>query len=97
MANRRRLPKSLQDQKLEEGRSHKGVELNSGLTFGGKKPDSLKAGAHWEWAPFFETTLHGSEWRTSHPIETPVEGDVDVDEAVKQILAEMEGGRARPS
>ena len=27
---------------------------------------------------------------TSHPIETPVEGDVDVDEAVKQILAEME-------
>ena len=30
---------------------------------------------------------------TSHPIETPVEGDVDVDmdEAVKQILAEMEG------
>ena len=27
---------------------------------------------------------------TPHPIETPVEGDVDVDEAVKQILAEME-------
>ena len=29
---------------------------------------------------------------TSHPFETPVEGDVDVDvdEAVKQILAEME-------
>ena len=27
---------------------------------------------------------------TSHSIETPVEGDVDVDEAVKQILAEME-------
>ena len=27
---------------------------------------------------------------TSHPIETPLEGDVDVDEAVKQILAEME-------
>ena len=27
---------------------------------------------------------------TSHPIETPVEGDVEVDEAVKQILAEME-------
>ena len=27
---------------------------------------------------------------TSHPIETPVEGNVDVDEAVKQILAEME-------
>ena len=29
---------------------------------------------------------------TSHPIETPIEGDVDVDEdeAVKQILAEME-------
>ena len=27
---------------------------------------------------------------TSHPIETPVEGEVDVDEAVKQILAEME-------
>ena len=27
---------------------------------------------------------------TSHPFETPVEGDVDVDEAVKKILAEME-------
>ena len=27
---------------------------------------------------------------TSHPVETPVEGDVDVDEAVKQILAEIE-------
>ena len=27
---------------------------------------------------------------TSHPVATPVEGDVDVDEAVKQILAEME-------
>ena len=27
---------------------------------------------------------------TSHPVETPVEGDVDLDEAVKQILAEME-------
>ena len=27
---------------------------------------------------------------TSHPVETPIEGDVDIDEAVKQILAEME-------
>ena len=27
---------------------------------------------------------------TSHPVETPVEGDVDIDEAVTQILAEME-------
>ena len=27
---------------------------------------------------------------TSHPVETPVESDVDIDEAVKQILAEME-------
>ena len=27
---------------------------------------------------------------TSHPVETPVEGNVDIDEAVKQILAEME-------
>ena len=27
---------------------------------------------------------------TSHPFETPVESDVDIDEAVKQILAEME-------
>ena len=26
--------------------SHKGAELNSSLTFGGKKLDSLKAGAH---------------------------------------------------
>ena len=27
---------------------------------------------------------------TSHPVETPIESDVDIDEAVKQILAEME-------
>ena len=27
---------------------------------------------------------------TSHPVETPVEGDVDINEAVKQIFAEME-------
>ena len=27
---------------------------------------------------------------TSHPVETPVESNVDIDEAVKQILAEME-------
>ena len=27
---------------------------------------------------------------TSHPVEIPVESDVDIDEAVKQILAEME-------
>ena len=35
---------------------------------------------------------------TSHPVETPVEGDadVDVDEAVKQILAEMEAEEQDP-
>ena len=35
---------------------------------------------------------------TSHPIETPVEGnvDVDVDEAVKQIMAEMEAEEQDP-
>ena len=27
---------------------------------------------------------------TSHPVETPVESDADIDEAVKQILAEIE-------
>ena len=27
---------------------------------------------------------------TSHPVETPVESDIDVDEVVKQILAQME-------
>ena len=43
---------------LEEGRSHKGAELNSGLTFGGKKLDTLKAGAHLEKTPFFEKALH---------------------------------------
>ena len=43
---------------LEEGWSHKGVELNPGLTFGGKKLDSLKAGAHREKTPFFEKALH---------------------------------------
>ena len=33
---------------------------------------------------------------TSHPVETPVESDVDVDEAVKQILAEMEAEEQDP-
>ena len=33
---------------------------------------------------------------TSHPFETPVEGDIDVDEAVKQILAEMEAEKQDP-
>ena len=35
---------------------------------------------------------------TSHPIETPVKGDVDVDmdEAVKHILAEMEAEEQDP-
>ena len=33
---------------------------------------------------------------TSHPFETPVEGDVDVDETVKQILAEMEAEEQDP-
>ena len=33
---------------------------------------------------------------TSHPFETPDEGDVDVDEAVKQILAEMEAEEQDP-
>ena len=33
---------------------------------------------------------------TSHPFETPVEGDVDVDEAVKEILAEMEAEEQDP-
>ena len=59
--------------KFEEGRSHKGAELDSGLTFGRNRLNSLKASAHWEWAPFFETTLHGSEWRLlillRHPLK----------------------------
>ena len=33
---------------------------------------------------------------TFHPVETPVESDVDIDEAVKQILAEMEAEEQDP-
>ena len=33
---------------------------------------------------------------TSHPVETPVESNVDIDEAVKQILAEMEAEEQDP-
>ena len=58
MVNRRCLSKSLQDQNLRKAGRTKGAELNSGLTFGGKMLDSLKAGAHWEKAPFFEKALH---------------------------------------
>ena len=84
--------------KFEEGWSHKGVELNSGLNFGGKRLGSLKAGAHWEWAPFFETTLHGSEWRLLILLRHPLKGDIDVDidEAVKQTLVEMEAEEQDP-
>ena len=46
MANRRRLSKGPSGLQLEEGQLHKGAELNSSLTFGGKMSDSLKAGAH---------------------------------------------------
>ena len=33
---------------------------------------------------------------TSHSVETPVESDVDIDEAVKQILGEMEAEEQDP-
>ena len=33
---------------------------------------------------------------TSHPFETPFEGDVNVDEAVKEILEEMEAEEQDP-
>ena len=33
---------------------------------------------------------------TSHPVETPIESDVDIDEAVKQILVEMEAEEQDP-
>ena len=33
---------------------------------------------------------------TSHPVETPVESNVEIDEAVKQILAEMEAEEQDP-
>ena len=33
---------------------------------------------------------------TSHPFETPVEGNVDIDEAVKQVSAEMEAEEQDP-
>ena len=69
---------------------HQGVELNSGLTFGGKRLDSLKAGAHWERGTILRDDFARIRMATSHPVETPVEGDVDIDEAVKQILAEIE-------
>ena len=49
--------KKAPEHELEECQSHKEAGLKSGLTFGGKIPDSLKAGAHCERAPFFEKTL----------------------------------------
>ena len=54
--------KKAPEHKLEECQSHKGAGLKSGLTFGGKIPDSLKAGAHCERAPFFEKTLCRSNY-----------------------------------
>ena len=43
--------------KLEECQSYIEAGLKSGSAFGGKVPDSLKAGSHCEGAPFFEKTL----------------------------------------
>ena len=81
--------------KLEEGRSHKGAELNSGLTFGGKS---------WKFksrCPLRKDTILREgialiRMATSQPTEILTEGEVDVNEAVKEILADMEAKEQDP-
>ena len=95
MANHRRLSKSLQDQDLRKAGRTKGVELNSGLTFGGK-PRQFKSRRPLREDAILRDGIARIRMATSHPFETPVEGDVDVDEAVKEILEEMEAEEQDP-
>ena len=81
---------------LEEGRSHKGADLNSGLTFGGEMLDSLKAGAHWREDTILRDGIALIRMVTSKPTEIQAEGEISVDEAVKEILAEMEAEEQDP-
>ena len=69
------------------------MELNSGLTFSGKRLASLKALGV---GTILRDDIAQIRMATSHPFETPIEGDVDVDEAVKQILVEMEAEEQDP-
>ena len=77
MANRRRLSKEPSRPELEEGRSHKGAELNSSLTFGGKKLDSFKSRR----PPREDTILREGialiRMATSQPTEIQAEGEID--------------------
>ena len=81
---------------LEEGRSNKGAEVCSVLTFGGEKPRQFKS-----WRPLGEDTILREgialiRMATSQPTEIQAEGEIDVDEAVKEILAEMEAEEQDP-
>ena len=82
--------------KFEEGRSYKGAELSSGLTFGGKKARQFKSRRTLRVGTILRDDIARIRMATSHPVETPVESDVDIDEAVKQILAEMEAEEQDP-
>ena len=69
---------------LEEGRSHKGAELNSGLILVGKCRHPLGE----------DTILREGialiRMATSQATEMQIEGEVDMDKAVKEILPEVE-------
>ena len=82
--------------KLEEYQSHKGAGLKSGSIFGGKIPDSLKAGAHCKRASFFEKT-HDQIMATLQPTEMQVEDELGVEEVVREMLEiEVEEDEGEP-
>ena len=81
---------------LEEGQSHKGAELNSGLTFGGKNFRQFKS-----WHPLRKDAILREgialiRMATSQATEIQAEGEINMDEAVKEILAEMEAEEQDP-
>ena len=95
MANRRCLPKSLQDQNLRKAGCTKGWSLILAWLLAGK------AGQFKSRRPLKKDTILREgialiRMATSQPTEIQTEGEVDVNEAVKEILAEMEAEEQDP-
>ena len=95
MANRRCLSKEPSRPELEEGQLHKGAELNSSRLLAGKARQFKSRRP-----PREDTILREGialiRMATSQPTEIQAEGEIDVDEAVKEILAEMKAEEQDP-
>ena len=85
------------EHKLEECQSHKGAGLKSRLTFGRKIPDSLKAGTTVREHHSLKRLHADQTMATSQPTEMQVEGEISMEEAVKELLEiEVEEDKGDP-